>query len=83
MNTFTVNKTKKLIIDVSDLNVSMFFLPELSLCPPYSRSLTFHVADFIFTVLPRLVRVHFIRRKKLRSVICSLPFFDGPKVNIN
>lgn len=45
----------------------------------YSFALvTFHVADFIFTVLPLLVSVHFILRKKLRSVFCSLPFFTGP-----
>lgn len=46
----------------------------------YSFALvTFHVADLIFTVLPLLVSVHFILRKKLRSVFCSLPFFTGPR----
>ena len=38
--------------------------------------LTFHVADFTLTVRPLLVRVHFIRRKKLRSVFGSLAFLE-------
>lgn len=38
--------------------------------------LTFHVADLILTVRPLLVSVHFIRRKKLRSVFCSLVLLD-------
>ncbi len=42
----------------------------------FRQHLTFHVADLILTVRPLLVRVHFIRRKKLRSVFCSLVFLD-------
>lgn len=38
--------------------------------------LTFHVADLTLTVRPLLVRVHFIRRKKLRSVFVSLAFLE-------
>lgn len=37
---------------------------------------TFHVADLTLTVRPLLVRVHFIRRKKLRSVFGSLDFLE-------
>lgn len=37
---------------------------------------TFHVADFTLTVRPLLVRVHFIRRKKLLSVFGSLAFLE-------
>lgn len=39
------------------------------------------MADFTLTVRPRLVSVHFIRRKKLRSVLGSLTFLepDGTK----
>lgn len=41
---------------------------------PLSR--TFHVADLTLTVRPLLVRVHFIRRKKLLSVFGSLAFLE-------
>lgn len=37
---------------------------------------TFHVADLTLTVRPLLVRVHFIRRKKLLSVFGSLAFLE-------
>lgn len=39
-------------------------------------SLTFQVADLTLTVRPLLVSVHFIRMKKLRSVLGSLAFLD-------
>lgn len=42
---------------------------------------TFHVADLTLTVRPLLVSVHFIRRKKLRSVFGSLDFLEPEITN--
>lgn len=50
------------------------FLREHFLCD--STHPTFHVADLTLTVRPLLVRVHFIRRKKVRSVFGSLAFLE-------
>ncbi len=52
-----------------DAFLRQYFLSD-STCP------TFHVADLTLTVRPLLVRVHFIRRKKLRSVFGSLAFLE-------
>ena len=45
---------------------------------PYSSrpGHTFQVADLTLTVRPLLVRVHFMRRKKVRSVLGSLVFLE-------
>lgn len=45
-------------------------------CP--LAAVTFQPADLRLTVRPLLVTVHFIRMKKSRSVLSSLPFLPKP-----